>query len=94
MSCSKRKPVVEICSETKSECCGDVCLFDENVSACKYGVDVGKINNYLIVCVEDYQQGLPRIEKVIGARSKVDAMYEAQRDYPKYKDIKVYDWIY
>lgn len=94
MSCIKRKPVVEICTEKQSECCGDICLYDENVSACKYGIDVGLLNNYLIICVEDCKIGLPRIEKVIGARSKVDAMYEAERDYPQYKDIRVYDWLY
>ena len=91
MSCIKRIPVAEICTEKQSECCGDVCLYDENVSACKYGVDIGTINKYLLIL---NGSKLPRIEKVVGAHDTNEAIEMGKRQHPNYPEIKVYDWIY
>ena len=56
--------------------------------------DDGKVKKYLVVCVEDREMKLPRIEKVVDGENRNEVMRKAEKEYPNYKDIQVYDWLY
>ena len=52
---------------------------------------------YLIVCVQELENGkvvLPRIERVITAKDETTARNQAEKEYPRYNKIEIYEWNY
>lgn len=52
---------------------------------------------YLIICIQEFENGkivLPRIERVITAKDETTAREKAEKEYPKYNKIEIFEWQY
>ena len=52
---------------------------------------------YLIVCVQEIENGkivLPRLERVITAKDEITARKRAEKEYPRYNKIEIFEWNY